>query len=93
MIAIVSHFNRIKGFGFAVPADERGLPDNSRPDIFIHARNITNKKYLTQGDLISYDIGDFNGRPVAINVVVLPPARPESIVQPSPSAKAVCDVR
>lgn len=73
MIAICSHFNRLKGFGFAIPANEAGQPDNTQPDIFVHAKNITNRKFLIEGDLITYDIGAFQDRPVAVNVKVITP--------------------
>jgi cold shock CspA family protein len=76
MLAICSSFDRFKGYGFAVPANESGQPDDNQDDVFIHVKSITNKKYLKKGDLISYEKGTFKGRPVAINVTVLAPAAP-----------------
>jgi cold shock CspA family protein len=75
MIAICSNFDRFRGFGFAIPADESGLPDDTQSDVFVHARSIINKKYLKRGDLIAYEMGTYKGRQVAINVMVLAPAK------------------
>jgi cold shock CspA family protein len=76
MIGIVNFYDRIKGFGFAIPADESGQPDDTQDDIFVHVKHCQNKKHLKRGDLILYEVGIFKGRPVAINVTVLAPAAP-----------------
>lgn len=82
MIAIVAMYNRFKGCGWAVPANEFGQPDETRPDIFVHARNVKNKRYLAKGDLIAYEMGEHQGRPTAKEVFVLAEARPEEKVRP-----------
>jgi CspA family cold shock protein len=59
----VKWFNASKGFGFLIP-------DGGGKDIFIHHSNITMQGYrtLTEGQEVSYEIGDGKGGPQAISV-------------------------
>jgi len=76
MIAVCVSYNRAHGYGFATPANESGQPDEDQDDVFVHVSKITNKKSVKPGDLISYEMGERDGRPVAVNIVVLAPAAP-----------------
>jgi cold shock CspA family protein len=61
----VISFDRFKGYGFA-------LPDDGGNDIFIHRNNLpADHRYLEQADRIDYEVGDRNGRPIAVNVRLL----------------------
>lgn len=60
--ATVLSFNRASGMGWAVPDD---LTD----DIFLHRLQIQgDRRYLNPDDRISYEMGEFNGRPCATNI-------------------------
>lgn len=70
--ATVLWFDRKKGFGFAKPED-------GGEDIFVHQRNLLNdmedkKPELDEGDVIYFEMGDYNGRPTAMKVK-LPPGK------------------
>ena len=67
MTGIVSFYNRIRGFGFAVP-DERSLSD-----VFVHAKNLpSDHRYLNVGDRISYELGAVSkGRPEAVKIQII----------------------
>lgn len=61
----VTFYDRKKGIGFIVP----DLPE---PDVFVHhsglAKGVT---FLVKDDTVSYEIGDFDGRPVARDVAIV----------------------
>ena len=66
---IVRNWCRERGYGFIVPHD---LTD----DVFVHHTSLNFKPnngraYLRPGQTVQYTLGDFNGRPVAKNVVVI----------------------
>ena len=64
--ATVVFFNRAKGFGFASP----DIPGN---DIFIHLSAMPPEhKFAAEGDCISYELGERNGKPFALNIQFLP---------------------
>lgn len=70
--ATVLWFDRKKGFGFCKPED-------GGEDIFVHQRNLLNdsedkKPELDEGDVIYFEMGDYNGRPTAMKVK-LPPGK------------------
>ena len=65
----VKWFDRKKGFGFAAP-------DAGGDDIFLHQLNLQNdsegkRPFVNEGDALSYDIGEYNGRPSALNTTML----------------------
>ena len=65
----VKWFDRKKGFGFAAP-------DAGGDDIFLHQLNLQNdsegkRPFVNEGDALSYDIGEYNGRPSALNITML----------------------
>jgi CspA family cold shock protein len=68
---VIRFYNRMHGWGIAVPSD---LSD----DVFIHFSAIVGRKYLREGQRISYELGEYKGRVVARNVEVIEdvPARP-----------------
>lgn len=60
--ATVLSFNRANGQGWAVPDD---LTD----DIFIHRLQIQgDRRYLNPKDHIEYTMGEYNGRPCAVQI-------------------------
>jgi cold shock CspA family protein len=66
---VVRVWDRERGWGFIIPHD---LTD----DVFVHHTSLTHRPangraYLRPKQTVSYTIGDFNGRPVAKNVVVI----------------------
>jgi CspA family cold shock protein len=64
MTGTISFYNRVRGYGFAVPDDESN-------DIFVHCANLVDCRHLRPNDRISYDVGEYSGRPVAINVKLI----------------------
>lgn len=78
MIATVLSYCRKRGWGFA-------LPDDGTNDVFIHRSNLPQeRKYLNEGDRISYESGERNGRPLALNIQVIAPAdAPSEATAPS----------
>lgn len=74
MLGVVSFYNRKRGWGFAVPCDNSS-------DLFLHASNLPEKhRYLTEGDRISFEVGERNGRPLAVNIQIIEEAAPSSTV-------------
>ena len=74
--ATVLRFNRNRGFGFAAPDDETGT------DIFIHVSQLpSHRKVLREGDRISYEIGQFKDKTVAVNIRLIE-AAPAPEVRP-----------
>ena len=68
MNATVLSYSRIRGWGFA-------LPEDGTNDVFLHRSNLPNaRKYLNEGDRISYELGERNGRPLALNIQFIAPA-------------------
>ena len=61
----VKWFDPRKGYGFIVQEDGS--------DIFVHYSSIVTEgfKSLSEGETVSYDVEDKDGRPVATNVVKL----------------------
>jgi cold shock CspA family protein len=65
MIATVRFFNRSRAWGFGTPADKSS-------DIFLHASNLPmNRRYLNEGDVIEYELGERNGKPIALNIRII----------------------
>ena len=64
----VKWFNASKGFGFLIP-------DGGGKDVFIHHSNISMPGYrtLTEGQEVTYEIGDGKGGPQAISVTPVNP--------------------
>lgn len=60
--ATVLSFDRRRGIGWAVP-------DDGSNDVFIHRSNLPpERRYLNENDRISYEMGEYAGRPCAKNV-------------------------
>jgi cold shock protein len=70
MRGIVAWFNNGKGFGFISPTDEYGILMGEKKDCFVHHTGIDMDGFRTlqQGDRVEYEIGDKDGRPMAVNV-------------------------
>jgi cold shock CspA family protein len=71
--AICSWWNRLKGWSFLVELAPSGDALN-QGDIFCHCSAITapsNHKYLVQGTIVSFEMGERNGKPQAKNVQVI----------------------
>jgi cold shock CspA family protein len=88
---LVKFYGRMKGWGFI-------LPDDFSDDFFVHHRDIVGRKFLKEGQLVRFQVGEWNGKPCAIRVEVTqeaPVAPPvtasEVLSQPGTSAKAVRD--
>ena len=62
----VKWFNRKRGYGFIQPQE-------GGKDIFVHVTRLekTGLRKLFDGQLVSFDTYDDNGKPAAENVVVL----------------------
>jgi cold shock CspA family protein len=69
--ARVSFFNRLRGFGFAIPTDL------SQPDCFIHVKNLPeDHQFVCVGDLIEYEAAPgIKGRAEALNIRIIESAR------------------
>ena len=76
--AKVKWFDRKKGIGFAAPA-------GGGDDVFLHRRNFASALKVEVDDVIDYEIGEYNGRAVALNVRVLSPSMPSA---PPPPGQA-----
>jgi cold shock protein len=64
----VLSYSRTRGWGFA-------LPDDGSNDVFLHRSNLPNeRKFLNEGDRISYEPGERNGRPIALEIRCIAPA-------------------
>jgi len=64
--ATIKWFDRKKGYGFA-------SPEGGGDDLFVHALNFAKEEgnkqpFVDDGDIIYYDLGEYNGRPTAVNV-------------------------
>jgi cold shock CspA family protein len=71
MRAIVSTYNRKRGFGFATPIDAAGQEDETQPDIFFHVRQLPKlHRFVKRGDTIEFELGrsEKDPRPEAINI-------------------------
>lgn len=66
MQGTVEFFNPSKGWGFIKRNDEG-------KDIFVHYSEIQMDGYksLNRGDVVSFDVGDKDGKTIAANVVLL----------------------
>ena len=78
---VVRFYNRMRGWGFIVPDD---LTD----DVFVHHSAIVGRKYLREGQRVSYELGDRNGRVLGRNVTVIQdtPTAPLGSTQVDPLA-------
>ena len=64
-------FNRKRGWGFATP-------DDGTNDVFVHVSELpAEHRYLNEGDRISFEIGERNGRPLALSIRLLETGTPE----------------
>ena len=74
MTGLVSFYDRLRGYGFAVPDDRK------QSDVFIHAKNLLrDHRYLNDGDRISYELGPITrGRPEALKVQIIQEAAASS---------------
>lgn len=64
---IVTNYDSGRAFGFIRPDDHRA------PDLFVHARHISNREYLKAGQRVSFEVVDDerSGRPRADRVRVI----------------------
>ena len=77
MIGKVSFYNRAKGWGFAIPS-------NNTRDVFLHCSNMpASHAFVREGDTIEYELGERNGRPLAINIHVIQEAPHQEEPQPA----------
>lgn len=69
--ATVVFFNRQRGWGFAMP--DSGLEN----DVFLHVSNLpADRRFLFDGERICYELGEHDGKPLALNIrIVAPPPR------------------
>jgi cold shock CspA family protein len=66
---VVSFYNRLKGWGFVVPDCQ------TEPDAFVHVTNLPpNRKFTFVGERIAYDLGDRDGKPIALNIRIIAPS-------------------
>jgi CspA family cold shock protein len=56
----IKFFNQDKGFGFITPADGK--------DIFVHISNVVGGATLTEGQSVSYEVGEGRKGPEATSV-------------------------
>jgi len=64
MRGTVVFYDRLKGFGFA-------LPEDNSNDVFIHFSQIPGTggtKWLAKGDEIEFEVGHRNGKRVALDI-------------------------
>jgi cold shock CspA family protein len=62
MNGTVLTFDRARGWGWA-------MPDDRTDDIYLHRLNLQpDRKYLNPGDRISYELGEHDGKPCAVNI-------------------------
>ena len=60
-------FFSVRGWGFITPSD-------GGPDVYLHVSELPGekgKRWIAEGELVSYEIGIRNGRPAARNVRAL----------------------
>jgi CspA family cold shock protein len=58
----VSFWKRLGGYGFIVP-------DADSDDIYVHHKGLVKGLHrLKEGQRVSYELGEYNGRPVALEV-------------------------
>ena len=69
MKGIVLFYDRRKGWGFI------GDP-NSDADYFVHRTALMGKKCLLEDQEVEFEIGEHNGKPLAVNVRVIETATP-----------------
>jgi len=68
-----------KGFGFITPFD-------GSCELFFHASQLPGKRgarFINDGGRVSYQVGEFKGRPVAINVRLIPDSSNGSSGEPA----------
>jgi cold shock protein len=76
MLGVVSFYNRKRGWGFAIP-------DDGGSDLFLHASQLPfRRRYLNEGDRISFEVGERNGRPLAINIQIIEDSATSSLGVP-----------
>ena len=63
-IGFVRFYNRMRGYGFLVP-------DDLSEDIFVHHKGLVGSRCLREGQRVGYEIGEHDGKPVALNVQVI----------------------
>lgn len=56
-----------QSYGFIEPCDP------TQENIFFHKKNLIGRKRLHRNEIVEYEIGQFNERPTALNVSVVPP--------------------
>jgi cold shock CspA family protein len=62
----VVFFNRARGWGFATPD---GCLEN---DVFLHVSELPpDRKFLLEGERIAYEMGERNGKPLALNIRII----------------------
>jgi cold shock CspA family protein len=68
---MILFYNRQRGWGFIAQEGE---------DLYFHVSGLTNRKQAVEAnDHVEFDLGERNGRPIAINIRVIFPAAPAKI--------------
>jgi cold shock protein len=62
--ATVIKWNRSAGYGFLAP-------ENGDDDLFVHVSALQGRRRLDEGELVEFERGEHNGKPLAQHVVVI----------------------
>jgi cold shock CspA family protein len=68
MFGIVKNYGT-KGYGFCEP------DDHQLADLFLHHSQLVGIRRLKEGDIIEFEIGERDGRPLALNIRLVTPSK------------------